>query len=85
MEQAAPASPWLAELLQLPDWAALTIMGVYLAAKIGLAGFLLARTGRSPLWSLVILIPFGEVVGVWALAYAPWPRYEAARAERSFP
>jgi hypothetical protein len=85
MDPTSPASPWLAELLHLPDWVALLIMGIYLAAKIGLAGFVLARTGRSPLWSLAILVPFGEIVGIWALAYCRWPRYEAARAERPFP
>lgn len=85
MIEPTPASPWLAEILRLPDWVALLVMGIYLAIKIGLAGFVLARTGRSPLWSLMIMVPIGEVVGVWLLAYAPWPRYEAARRGDTFP
>lgn len=85
MIEPIPAPLWLTELLHLPDWLALLVMGIYLAFKIGLAGFVLARTGRSPLWSLVIMVPVGEILGIWLLAYAPWPRYEAARRGDTFP
>ena len=73
------AAPWLEGLLHLPQWVALLIIGIYVMLKVGLAGFVLARTGRSPLWALVLIVPVLEILGIWALAYAPWPRYERAR------
>ncbi|WP_207480757.1 hypothetical protein [Arenibaculum pallidiluteum] len=83
MEPSSSAAPWLAPILQLPEWVALLIVGLYVMAKVGLAGFVIARTGRSPLWALVLVFPLLEIAGVWALAYGTWPRYE--RAARDVP
>jgi len=67
--------------LHLPPWIASVLLGVQIAAKIGLGGWVLARTGRSPLWILLILVPYAEVVAVWVLAYCPWPAEALVRAK----
>jgi len=61
-------SPWLAHL----------ILGLILVARIGGAGFILARSGRSPLWALAILVPLVSIVGLWVFAFVRWPRLEPA-------
>lgn len=67
-------------LLHLPEWAAHIIIGVMIALKIGLGGWVLARTGRSPLWILLLLVPYAELIGPWVFAYAPWPAEALVRA-----
>lgn len=52
-----------------------TIYGIVLTAQIGAAAFILARTGRSPVWALVLLVPFVSIVAIWAFAFARWPRF----------
>jgi hypothetical protein len=74
-----PLAPDWLSALGTPYWLYLLIVGLYVAALIGLAGWVLARTGRSPLWSLLLLVPTVNVVAIWALAYAKWPRFEAGR------
>lgn len=63
------------EVLGMPPWAGLLVVGLTLAYMIGAAGFVLAKSGRSPLWSLVLLVPVANVVAIWAFAYARWPRF----------
>lgn len=54
--------------------------GLYIVGYIVLAGWALARAGRSPLWSLLLLVPPAAVVGIWVFAYARWPRLDGARS-----
>ena len=73
-------------LLHLPGWLISVVVGVQISAKIGLGGWILARGGRSPLWILLLLVPYGELLALWVFAYADWPaerlaREAAARAE----
>ena len=39
-------------------------------------GRILGRIGLSPFWSIVALIPFFNVIGLWVLAFVDWPRSE---------
>ena len=34
---------------------------------------IIRRTGRSPAWVLLCLVPFGFVIGLWMLAFVQWP------------
>jgi len=34
------------------------------------------RTGHSPWWSLLMFIPLVNFIGLWTLAFAPWPAIE---------
>lgn len=61
-------------LLQLPFWAGHLIVGVLLTYSMGLGGWVLVRAGRSPLWVLLMLVPYLNLLGIWVLAYIRWPR-----------
>jgi hypothetical protein len=37
-------------------------------------GRILNRIGFSPLWAVVAVIPLANVVGLWIVALAAWPR-----------
>lgn len=36
-------------------------------------GMILRRTNHNPFWSLLWLFPPAGVVGLWVLAFKPWP------------
>ncbi|AWU95028.1 hypothetical protein DM194_00055 [Azospirillum ramasamyi] len=36
-------------------------------------GWVLAKAGRSPLWILLLLFPYLNVIAVWVFAYMRWP------------
>jgi hypothetical protein len=35
---------------------------------------ILGRIGLAPFWSVVALIPFLNLAGLWVLAFTEWPR-----------
>jgi hypothetical protein len=37
----------------------------------------LKRTGLSPWWAILSVIPVAGWVGIWAFAYARWPKMES--------
>lgn len=63
-------------LFDLEPWLAHLIIGVVLAITMGCGGMVAARAGRSPLWVLLLLVPFVNVALLWAFAYSRWPRLE---------
>lgn len=36
-------------------------------------GRVLRRVGFSPYWSILALIPLGNLLGLWVLAFSEWP------------
>lgn len=36
-------------------------------------GWVLAKAGRSPLWILLLLFPYLNVLAVWTFAFIRWP------------
>ncbi|MDR3518845.1 MAG: hypothetical protein P4M00_23855 [Azospirillaceae bacterium] len=62
----------------VPLWLVYLVEGCVLTYTIGLASFILARVGRSPTWSLLLLVPIVNVIALWVFAYTAWPRYRAA-------
>jgi hypothetical protein len=69
---------WMFTQAAMPEWLFLLMVGIILAARIGFAGYVLARAGFSPLWSLVLLVPLADIPAIWIFAYARWPRYRRA-------
>lgn len=63
--------PWLSHLI-------ISLVVVYTLCIVGLV---LLRTGRSPLWAFVLLVPYAGVVGLWLLAYIRWPRMDGANTD----
>ena len=61
-----PIAPWLGHL----------IIGLYLVALIAFAAIVLVKMRVTPIWALVLLVPLGNVIGAWLLAYARWPRFD---------
>lgn len=37
---------------------------------------ILRRAGRSRAWCLLLFVPLGNLVGLWAFAYTRWPAVE---------
>ncbi len=66
-------------LMHLPSWLGSVLFGLQLSLKIGLGGWVLARTGRSPLWVLLLLVPYLDLAMIWLFAYAEWPAERLAR------
>ncbi len=50
------------------------MFAVMIAALLYPVGRILGRIGLSPFWSVVALIPFLNLIGLWVLAFAEWPR-----------
>ncbi len=63
----------------LPPWVGALILSLILTYAIVLGGWTLAKAGRSPLWVLLLLLPYVNVVAVWAFAYARWPFVDGAK------
>ncbi|MBK1842011.1 hypothetical protein JHL17_31900 [Azospirillum sp. YIM B02556] len=36
-------------------------------------GWVLAKAGRSPLWILLLLFPYLNILAVWTFAFIRWP------------
>ena len=69
-----------AALLHLPPWLGYFLLGLLLTYMIGTAGWIIARSGRSPLWALLLLVPWVNVVAIWLFAYCRWPAANPAEA-----
>ena len=52
-------------------WLMFVIMAVLILYPVGR---ILGRIGLSPFWSVVALIPFLNLIGLWVLAFTEWPR-----------
>lgn len=62
----------------LPEWASYLLQGLMLFTQMVLACIVVSRTGRSPYWALLAVIPFfyALVIGIWAFAFCRWPKTE---------
>lgn len=61
-------------LLDLPQWANYLIEGLLLFAGLSTAAVVLTRTGRSPYWVFLLLVPLINVIAIWYVAFAPWKK-----------
>lgn len=57
----------------MPAWVFYSIIAVILTYVLSVGGWVLARAGRNPLWILLLLIPWLNVIGIWLFAYVSWP------------
>ena len=46
---------------------------------MGCGAFVLVRAGRSPLWSVLLLIPVVQLVALWVFAFVRWPSVDKQR------
>ena len=54
------------------------LFAVFVALFLYPIGRILARIGFSPFWSVIALIPLVNLVGLWIVALAAWPRDKRA-------
>lgn len=63
------------DLLQMmPATLGYLLLGIVVLGWISASGFVLARLGIKPLWALLLVVPYAQIVAYWALAYKEWPR-----------
>jgi len=59
--------------LALELWQRHLIIGIALLFFIAFTGIILIRSGRSPLWCLLMLIPGAQIIALWVFAFIKWP------------
>jgi hypothetical protein len=55
------------------------ILGLVLFTLGFPAARILKRAGLSGWWTILAMIPYANVIGLWAFAFARWPALEAAK------
>lgn len=61
----------------LPGWASTLVAVLAITWTVCMAGLVLGKTGRNPLWALAVFVFFPLLTaGLWLLALRPWPRQE---------
>jgi hypothetical protein len=50
------------------------IFAVMMAVVLNPIGRILDRIGLSPFWCVLVLIPLVNLIALWALAFADWPK-----------
>ena len=50
------------------------LFAAIVAAIVYPIGRILRRIGYSPLWSVLVFVPILNVLGLWILALADWPK-----------
>lgn len=65
-------------VLGLEPWLGYLIIAGILTYTLSIGGWVLAKAGRSPLWILLLLVPYLNVVAFWAFAFARWPAVDGA-------
>ncbi|PWC36229.1 hypothetical protein [Azospirillum sp. TSO35-2] len=57
----------------LEPWQFYLIISLVLTYTMVAGGWVLAKAGRSPLWILLLLFPYVNIIAVWVFAYIRWP------------
>ncbi|NYZ17350.1 hypothetical protein HL658_32810 [Azospirillum sp. RWY-5-1] len=65
-------------VLGLEPWLGYLIVAAILTYTLSIGGWVLAKAGRSPLWILLLLVPYLNVIAFWAFAFARWPAVDGA-------
>jgi hypothetical protein len=50
------------------------VMAIFALLALYPIGRILSRIGFSPFWALVALVPLANLIGLWVVALATWPR-----------
>ncbi len=58
--------------LDLPQWGEYLLEGIFLFIGLSSAAVVLTRTGRSPYFAFLLIIPYIQIVAVWYLAFSAW-------------
>lgn len=71
----------------IPEWARYVIAGLIMFAQMVFATIIVSRTGRTPYWALLAIVPLFYIllIGTWALAFCRWPRFQGWAAVNQTP
>ena len=58
--------------LGLPQWGVFLLEGIFLFIGLSSGAVVLTRTGRSPYWVFLMLVPCVQIAAVWYLAFSGW-------------
>lgn len=64
-----------------PAWIELLIIGIIIVYTFYICGKILARTGRGPIWTLMLLVPGVQIIAFWLFAFSRWPRFNPKEDE----
>jgi hypothetical protein len=70
-------------VLGLEPWLGYLIIAVCLTYLLVMGGWALARAGRSPLWVLLLLVPWVNLAAIWVFAYIRWPAEDMDQDRKS--
>lgn len=71
-------------LSTLPIWLSHLFIGILLTFKVCLGGWVAIKAGRTPLWGVVLLIPYLDLLAIWIFAFVPWPALQKPHSPSSF-
>jgi hypothetical protein len=57
----------------LPVWAEYLIAGLTILSLLVCAGIAIGKSGRHPIWALLLLLPGLQIIVFWLWAYKSWP------------
>ncbi len=59
-----------------PEWMRYLVQGIAICLQLIFAAIVISRTGRTPYWALLTIIPYFylPVIWIWALAFCYWPK-----------
>lgn len=63
----------MATYLGLPVWLQYLLYGLFIFIGVSSAAVTLSRAGRSPYLAFLLLVPYVQIVALWALAFTQWP------------
>lgn len=77
MEQAQAMTVWW-NLATWPEWQQYLLTGILMAVQLVAGAIVIGRTGRTPYWALLAIMPlfFAPTIGLWALAFCRWPKID---------
>lgn len=57
----------------LPLYAQYLIQGIVMFVFMATSAVVFGKTGRSPYWALLVIVPYAFVVMIWIFAFTKWP------------
>jgi hypothetical protein len=67
---------WMGDL---PHWGTNLVIGVYIVMLMSFAAYALVKARVTPLWSILLLVPYLDVIVLWVIAFIRWPRIDGQR------
>lgn len=60
--------------LGLPQWGEYLLQGIFIFIMLACSAVVLTRTGRSPWFAFLMIVPYVQIAAVWMLAFTLWPK-----------